>query len=197
MSLADIRHAQAQRAASQPGAVNPQGPIKHGSENDAGVFEKLRPGSRRPGDRPPLDKTSTQVDNAGAARPAATSAQKQSTSSEDETVKEELNLILKKSPIIIFSKSYCPYSKKAKFFLLDKYHIVPSPFVVELDEHPLGKQLQALVGSNTGRKTVPNVLVNGKTIGGGDEIEALFTSGELGTKLQSLGGKWVTAVPKT
>ena len=33
---------------------------------------------------------------------------------EDEKVESELNSILRKGPIIIFSKSYCPFSKKAK-----------------------------------------------------------------------------------
>ena len=33
---------------------------------------------------------------------------------EEHRVESELNDILKKGPIIIFSKSYCPYSKKAK-----------------------------------------------------------------------------------
>lgn len=79
--------------------------------------------------------------------------------------------------------------------MLEKYNITPAPFVVELDEHPLGRQLQDLLGTNTGRRTVPNILVNGKTIGGGDDIESLYLSGDLGTKLQALGGKRVTAVP--
>lgn len=35
-------------------------------------------------------------------------------SEEDHKVEVELNDILKKGPLIVFSKSYCPYSKKAK-----------------------------------------------------------------------------------
>jgi glutaredoxin len=38
--------------------------------------------------------------------------------------------------VIIFSKSYCPFSAKAKRILVEKYSIVPAPFVVELDQHP-------------------------------------------------------------
>ena len=37
-----------------------------------------------------------------------------SESDEDHKVEEEMNAILKKGPVIIFSKSYCPFSKKAK-----------------------------------------------------------------------------------
>ncbi|KAL2802805.1 thioredoxin-like protein [Aspergillus granulosus] len=115
---------------------------------------------------------------------------------EEKEVKAELNVILKRSPIIIFSKSYCPYSKKAKTVLLNKYTIVPAPFVVELDQHPLGPQLQALLGENTGRRTVPNVLVNGRSIGGGDDIVGLDEHDELASRLKSLGGKWLQTVKR-
>ncbi|KAJ5379569.1 hypothetical protein N7509_012688 [Penicillium cosmopolitanum] len=108
--------------------------------------------------------------------------------------KSELNDILKRSPIIIFSKSYCPYSKKAKHILLERYAISPKPFVVELDQHPIGQKLQDLLAQNTGRRTVPNVLVNGKSIGGGDDIAALDHNDELVSALRSMGGKWVTDV---
>ncbi|KAB8229308.1 60S ribosomal uL6 domain-containing protein [Aspergillus alliaceus] len=106
-------------------------------------------------------------------------------------VKTELNRILKKSPIIVFSKSYCPHSARAKSILLDKYLIVPVPYVVELDQHPLGQPLQALLAENTGRRTVPNVLVSGRSIGGGDDVTALDEKNELASILKKLGGQWV------
>jgi glutaredoxin len=134
---------------------------------------------------------------------------------EDHKVKDELNLILKKSPstslyyppfhsttnslistVIIFSKSYCPHSARAKRILLESYDISPPPFVVELDLHPLGAQLQSKLADMTGRRTVPNVLINGKSIGGGDDVAALHDSGTLIEKVTSMGGKRmvVTAV---
>ena len=91
--------------------------------------------------------------------------------------------------VIIFSKSYCPYSAKAKRILLEKYTIVPAPYVVELDNHPLGPGLQAALAKSTGRRTVPNVLVSGRSIGGGDEIEALDAGGALVEKVKGMGGK--------
>ncbi|KAH8425710.1 glutaredoxin [Aspergillus melleus] len=108
--------------------------------------------------------------------------------------KTELNSILKRSPIIIFSKSYCPHSARAKSIILDQYSIVPAPYVVELDQHPLGPQLQALLGENTGRRTVPNVLVSGRSIGGGDDVAALHEKDELASTLKSFGGKWLQGV---
>ncbi|KAL4896377.1 thioredoxin-like protein [Aspergillus ambiguus] len=116
-------------------------------------------------------------------------------STEEHTeAKAELNAILKRAPIIIFSKSYCPFSKRAKSILLDQYSILPAPHVVELDHHALGQQLQSILGENTGRRTVPNVLVSGRSIGGGDEVSALHEKGELAGTLRGLGGKWLQEV---
>lgn len=134
---------------------------------------------------------------------------------EDAEAEAELNSILKRSPsmpllvsgvynigrftdtaffvVIIFSKSYCPFSAKAKS-ILNKYTIVPAPFVVELDQHPLGAKLQALLAKNTGRSTVPNILVNGRSIGGGDDVAALDKDNALESKLKSLGGKRIMEV---
>ncbi|KAK4547380.1 hypothetical protein LTR36_001036 [Oleoguttula mirabilis] len=117
-------------------------------------------------------------------------------SQEDHKVEIELSDILKKGPIIIFSKSYCPFSKKAKHILLDLYSITPPPFVVELDQHELGAGLQAALQKSTGRRTVPNVLINGKSIGGGDDIEALHNTDMLAETMQSMGGKRVVSVAK-
>lgn len=108
---------------------------------------------------------------------------------EQHNIEVELNSILKKGPIIVFSKSWCPYSKKAKSILLEKYSIVPAPYVVELNQHPLGAGLQSALEKSTGRRTVPNVLINGKSIGGGDDVETLDVSGELVNKVKTMGGK--------
>ena len=91
--------------------------------------------------------------------------------------------------VIIFSKSYCPYSAKAKNILLKKYTIIPEPYVVELNQHPLGQGLQAHLAKSTGRRTVPNILIIGKSVGGGDEIAALDESGGLIEKVKGMGGK--------
>lgn len=78
--------------------------------------------------------------------------------------------------------------------LQDLYTITPSPHVVELDLHELGPGLQGALHDRTGRRTVPNVLVDGQSIGGGDDIEALHQSGKLIEKIQSLAGKQITSI---
>ncbi|KAI0430423.1 thioredoxin-like protein [Xylaria sp. FL1042] len=100
--------------------------------------------------------------------------------------------ILDRSPVVIFSKSYCPYSKKAKGVLLEKYIIEPKPYVVELDEHPLGSKLQDLLAEKTGRRTVPNIMIHGKSVGGSDEIASLDLKKTLIDKFKSMGGKKIS-----
>ncbi|KAI1111001.1 thioredoxin-like protein [Nemania sp. NC0429] len=109
----------------------------------------------------------------------------------DENSEAEVTLrqILKKSPVVIFSKSYCPWSKKAKGVLLEKYIIEPTPYVVELNEHPLGSKLQDLLGEKTGRRTVPNILIDGKSVGGSDEIASLDLRKTLIDTFKAMGGK--------
>lgn len=80
--------------------------------------------------------------------------------------------------------------------MLNKYSIVPAPYVVELDHHKLGRKLQSVLGETTGRRTVPNVLVNGKSIGGGDDITELDEQDQLTSTLKNLGGKWIQEVSR-
>jgi glutaredoxin len=56
--------------------------------------------------------------------------------------------------------------------------------------------LQARLHELTGRRTVPNVLVQGKSIGGGDDMAALDESGELPDKLMGMVGKSIQVIKK-
>lgn len=93
--------------------------------------------------------------------------------------KKEYENILSKNPVVIFSKSYCPFSKKLKTLLEKEYNISPPPMIVELDQHGNGKELQGHVGKETGRFTVPNFIVHGESKGGADDILALHENDEL------------------
>ncbi|CAN8244189.1 unnamed protein product [Cochlearia groenlandica] len=86
--------------------------------------------------------------------------------------------------IVIFSKSYCPYCKRAKsvFSELDQV-----PHVVELDEREDGWSIQSALGEIVGRRTVPQVFLNGKHIGGSDDTVDAHESGEL-AKLLGVAG---------
>lgn len=80
--------------------------------------------------------------------------------------------------------------------LLDLYAISPRPYIVELDQHKLGSGLQDALLKSTGRRTVPNVLINGKSIGGGDDIQALHDKGKIIETIQAMGGKRIVSVEK-
>lgn len=76
------------------------------------------------------------------------------------------------------------------------YDISPPPYVVELDQHELGPGLQSKLEKTTGRRTVPNVLINGKSIGGGDDVQELHDEDKVVEKIISMGGKRIVKVEK-
>ncbi|KAI6218238.1 Glutaredoxin 2 [Aphelenchoides fujianensis] len=79
-----------------------------------------------------------------------------------------------KKPVVVFSKSWCPFSRKAKQFLLYKYSVQQSDYsLFELDEHEHGDLIQDALQRETGGRSVPRVFVGGKFIGGGDDVERL------------------------
>ncbi|RYG60254.1 hypothetical protein EON64_19440 [archaeon] len=50
---------------------------------------------------------------------------------------------------------------------------------IYLQNHPEGSAIQAALQDLTGQRTVPNVFVNGKHVGGCDNTLAAIASGEL------------------
>ncbi|VVB16997.1 unnamed protein product [Arabis nemorensis] len=86
--------------------------------------------------------------------------------------------------IVIFSKSYCPYCKRAKSVFKELDQV---PYVVELDEREDGWSIQTALGEIVGRRTVPQVFINGKHIGGSDDTVDAHESGEL-AKLLGVSG---------
>ncbi|KAG2215009.1 hypothetical protein INT46_010820 [Mucor plumbeus] len=83
---------------------------------------------------------------------------------------------IKNNKVVIFTKSFCPYCKKAKA-LLDGYNIKYEE--IELDSHPDGEAIQEYLAKKTGQKTVPNIFMNQKHIGGSDDLTKLEGGGEL------------------
>jgi hypothetical protein len=67
---------------------------------------------------------------------------------------------------------------------------------VELDQHDLGSGLQSALEKMTGRRTVPNILINGLSIGGGDDIENLHNEDTLVSTIKSKGGKRIVKIEK-
>ena len=50
--------------------------------------------------------------------------------------------------------------------------------VIELDKESFGEKIQAELASKTGQRTVPNIFVVGKHLGGCDDTHAAIASGK-------------------
>ena len=74
----------------------------------------------------------------------------------------------------IYSTQYCPYCMRAKALLRSKG--VQFEEIDVTDDPELRARMVALAG---GRRTVPEIFINGEIIGGCDELYALERSGEL------------------
>ena len=76
--------------------------------------------------------------------------------------------------VVLYTKSYCPYSKNCKIFLEEK-NVDYSEMIV--DEDPaLKKEMEVKSG---GRTDTPQVFINGHHIGTFDDLKALDSQGEL------------------
>ena len=107
-----------------------------------------------------------------------------STLSRDRSVSDHIEQLIHKYPVMIFSKSYCPYSKRAKS-IFSKYRLGSNYFVLELDQLPSKSiEYQNELGKLTGATTVPRVFIGGKFIGGGDDTVLLEEKGDLKRRLQ-------------
>ncbi|KAL4452551.1 hypothetical protein ABPG75_008213 [Micractinium tetrahymenae] len=88
------------------------------------------------------------------------------------------------NPVIVFSKTYCPYCSEVKS-LFERLGVGAK--VVELDELADGSSVQDAVGQVTGRRTVPQVFIGGQHVGGCDDTLAAMSSGKLKSLLEAAG----------
>jgi glutaredoxin 3 len=88
------------------------------------------------------------------------------------------------NPIMVYSKGYCPHCIRAKL-LLDNLGVKYTSREINLEED--GVETQAILYSITSQKTVPNIFVAGKHVGGNSEVQALSRSGELQKMLDQAG----------
>lgn len=75
--------------------------------------------------------------------------------------------------IIIYTKGYCPYCTKAKTLLTAKGQNFTE---ISLDTNP--ERLQEMIDKSQ-RRTVPQIFINGQSIGGFDDLYALNQEGKL------------------
>lgn len=94
-------------------------------------------------------------------------------------VLESIQSEISANQVVIYSKTYCPYCTATKTLFSSKFPNLESKSIVELDTIANGSEVQQALLSMTGQRTVPNVFVNGKHLGGNDDTQAAFSSGRL------------------
>ncbi|GFQ07723.1 glutaredoxin, partial [Phtheirospermum japonicum] len=88
--------------------------------------------------------------------------------------------IVASNPVVVFSKSYCPYCVAVKELLRK---LGATYKVIELNNESDGSEIQAALKEWTGQRTVPNVFIGGKHIGGCDDTTNLHNQGKLNALL--------------
>ncbi len=104
------------------------------------------------------------------------------TASAPSSVKDIVETAISTHPVIIFGKDYCPHCKKAKDAIKEagaKVAGFGEAKVFEMNLMENGAEMQAYLAKKTGRRSVPNVFIGGKAVGGGDDTVGYLKSGVL------------------
>lgn len=80
--------------------------------------------------------------------------------------------------IEIYTKSFCPYCARAKKLLGDK----GAPYE-EYEISAGGQKREEMIQRAGGRTTVPQIFIDGRHIGGSDDLAALEREGKLDSML--------------
>ena len=78
----------------------------------------------------------------------------------------------------IYTKMFCPYCARAKKLLGEKG--------VDFEEYEIsmgGEKRQEMIQRANGRTTVPQIFIDGRHVGGSDDLAELERSGQLGPML--------------
>lgn len=83
------------------------------------------------------------------------------------------------SEITLYTKSWCPYCASAKRLLTQK-----GARYNEIDIEVKPEKRAEMIEKAGGRKTVPQIFIKGRHIGGSDDLHALDRKGQLDPLLQ-------------
>lgn len=92
-----------------------------------------------------------------------------------------LDMMLRRNRLVLISATYCQFSTRLKVLFIEAKHRFVS---LEIDIIPNGREVFQEVVGRTGVHTVPQVFLNGKYLGGYDDIIALQNKGELSSILE-------------
>ena len=86
-------------------------------------------------------------------------------------------------PITLYVTGWCPYCQRAKA-LLDSKQLAFNE--VDVDEDP---KLRQEMTARSGRRTVPQIFIGERHVGGCDDLYALESKGELDQLVSNLSGQ--------
>ncbi|TRY88517.1 hypothetical protein DNTS_020680 [Danionella cerebrum] len=95
---------------------------------------------------------------------------------ENDKIRSKIKDLIDSNAVLVFSKSYCPFCVKVKD-LFKELNVKCN--AIELDLIEDGSNYQDLLHEMTGQKTVPNVFINKKHIGGCDNTMKAHKDGIL------------------
>ncbi len=100
------------------------------------------------------------------------------------TSSETCQSYIDSNEVVVFSKTTCGFCRRVQN-LFDGLSLEPAPLFIQLNERPDGGDLQMALYDMTGQRTVPNVWVKGKHIGGADDTFKALADGSLEDLLDS------------
>ncbi|QDS73782.1 hypothetical protein FKW77_005626 [Venturia effusa] len=77
--------------------------------------------------------------------------------------------IIDDNAVAVFSKSYCPYCKATKSLLSE---VGAKFYAIELDQVDDGAAIQDALEDMTSQRSVPNIFIGKKHIGGNSDLQA-------------------------
>ena len=86
-------------------------------------------------------------------------------------------------PITMYVTGWCPYCQRAKALLNSKQLVFSE---IDVDEDP---KLRQEMTARSGRRTVPQIFIGERHVGGCDDLYALESKGELDQLVSNLSGQ--------
>ncbi len=80
----------------------------------------------------------------------------------------------------IYTKFLCPYCSRAKK-LLDSKAVAYEEYEISMD----AEKRQEMIGRANGRTTVPQIFIDGRHVGGSDDLAEMERAGRLDPLLQA------------
>ncbi|KAF9130723.1 glutaredoxin [Linnemannia schmuckeri] len=93
-----------------------------------------------------------------------------------ESIKALVERLIRENKVMFFGKSYCPYCQNAKSVLAAK-GVQYKAFEIDLEAK--GAEVQDYLQQKTGQRTVPNIFINTRHLGGNSDLVAAKESGKL------------------